>query len=192
MTEVTSGFGLIESWEIVRKTRAGRMVSVSVTLSEWLYRAVLSKSVLTLNRDYFRLRKPLERRLYELARKHCGRQPEWRVSVEVLCKKSGSTSPRRVFRAMVREIIKADGLPDYVLVEEPGDIILVSPRASVLEGPEAPPLKPETLDAARTLAPGADVYALEAEWRAFWAGSGRPRLRSADRAFLGWVGKRKG
>jgi len=57
----------------------------------------------------------------------------------------------------------------------------------VVDGPEAPPLKPETLAAARALAPGADVYALEANWRAFWAGSGRPRLRSADRAFLGWV-----
>ena len=190
--EVTSGFGLIESWEIVRKTRAGRMVSVSVTLSEWLYRAVLSKSVLTLNRDYFHLRKPLERRIYELARKHCGRQPEWRVSVEVLLKKSGSTSPRRVFRAMLREIIRADGLPDYVLVEEGGDIICVSPRTSVIDGPQAPPLKSETLDEARALAPGADVYALEAEWRAFWAGSGRPRLRSADRAFLGWVRGRGG
>lgn len=53
--DVTSGFGLIEAWEIVRKTRAGRMVSVSVTLSEWVYDAVLSKSVLTLNRDYFGL-----------------------------------------------------------------------------------------------------------------------------------------
>ena len=189
--EVTSGFGLIESWEIVRKTRAGRMVSVSVTLSEWLYRAVLSKSVLTLNRDYFRLRKPLERRIYELARKHCGRQPEWRVSVETLCKKSGSASPRRVFRAMLREIIRADTLPDYVLVEEPGDIILVTP-AAVIEGTGAPQLRPETLDQARLLAPGADIYALEAEWRAFWAGSGRPRLRSADAAFLGWVSKRGG
>ena len=87
--EVTTGFGLIESWQIVRKTRGGRMVSVAVTLSEWLYRAVLSNSVLTLSRDYFRLRKPLERRIYELARKHCGRQPEWRVSVETLLKKSG-------------------------------------------------------------------------------------------------------
>ena len=34
LTETTTGFGLIESWEIVRKTRKGRMVSVSVTLSE--------------------------------------------------------------------------------------------------------------------------------------------------------------
>lgn len=190
--QVTSGFGLIEAWEIVRKTRAGRMVSVSVTLSEWLYRAVLSKSVLTLNRDYFRLRKPMERRIYELARKHCGRQPEWRVSLETLLKKSGSTSPRRVFRAMLREIIRADGLPDYVLLEEAGDIIHVSPRANVLDEGDAPVLSADTLEAARTLAPGADVYALEAEWRGFWVSTGRPRLRSADRAFLGWIAKKDG
>ena len=60
--ETTKGFGLIESWQITRRGRGGRMVSVSVTLSDWLYRAVLSKSVLTLSRDYFRLRRPLERR----------------------------------------------------------------------------------------------------------------------------------
>ncbi|KZZ28223.1 plasmid replication initiator RepA, partial [Sulfitobacter sp. HI0082] len=124
--EVTTGFGLIESWEIVRKTRGGRMVSVAVTLSDWLYRAVLSKSVLTLSRDYFGLRKPLERRLYELARKHCGHQRSWQVSVETLLKKSGSNSPRRVFRKMIRDIIAADHLPDYQLVEEPGDIIRVT------------------------------------------------------------------
>lgn len=188
--EVTTGFGLIESWEIVRKTRHGRMVSVSVTLSEWLYAAVLKKSVLTLNRDYFTLRKPLERRIYELARKHCGRQPEWRVSVETLLKKSGSTSPRRVFRAMMREMIRADGLPEYQLEEEPGDIIRVTPRAVVVEGHDVPVLSPEALDAARALVPGADVYALEAEWRTFWAGSGRLKLRSVDKAFLGWVKRR--
>lgn len=185
--EVTSGFGLIESWEIVRRARGGRMISVSVTLSEWLYRAVVSKSVLTLSRDYFRLRKPLERRIYELARKHCGRQRGWRVSVEVLHKKSGSASPRRVFRAMLREMIAADHLPDYTLEEEAGDILRVSPRA-VIE--ESPALAPETYDAARALMPGWDVYALEADWRAFWVASGQPRLRSADAAFLGFLRKR--
>jgi len=188
--EITSGFGLIERWEIVRRARGGRMVSVSVTLSDWLYRAVLSKSVLTLSRDYFRLRKPLERRIYELARKHCGRQPSWRVSVEELLKKSGSASPRRVFRKMLRDMIAADHLPDYEMEEEPGDMIRFSRRDAVLEGPAAPPLRAETLDQARALLPGADAYALEADWRAFWARSGRPRLRSADAAFLGFVRKR--
>ncbi|MDJ0630898.1 MAG: replication initiator protein A [Rhodobacter sp.] len=187
-TEITSGFGLIEAWEIVRRTRAGRMVSVSVTLSDWLYQAVLSRSVLTLNRDYFRLRKPLERRLYELARKHCGHQPLWRVSVETLLKKTGSTSPRRVFRAMLREIIRADGLPDYTLTEEAGDVIAVTRKGAVVEPGAGLLLSPEALDAARRLAPGADIYALEAEWQAFAARRARPR--DPDAAFLGWVRKR--
>lgn len=185
--EVTSGFGLIESWEIVRKTRAGRMVAVAVTLSEWLFNAVLSRSVLTLSRDYFRMRKPLERRIYELARKHCGRQPEWNVSVGVLAKKTGSASPVRVFRAMLRDMIRENRLPDYLLSEEPGDILRVTPRSAVIDASEGPHLRAETLDQARTLMPGADVYALESEWRSWWAATGRPRLRSADKAFLGWV-----
>ena len=185
--QITRGFGLIEGWEIVRQTRGGRMVAVSVTLSDWLYQAVLSKSVLTLSRDYFRLRKPLERRIYELARKHCGRQDQWRVSVEVLLKKSGSASPRRVFRAMLREMIAADHLPDYALQEEPGDIIRFSARAALTGGPDAPPLAAATLEAAKALAPGWDVHGLEADWRRYWAGSGRPRLRSADAAYLGYV-----
>jgi plasmid replication initiation protein len=190
--ETTTGFGLIEAWEIVRRTRGGRMISVTVTLSDWLYRAVLAKSVLTLSRDYFRLRRPLERRLYELARKHCGRQPEWRISVDTLLKKSGSASPRRVFRAMLRAAIAADQLPDYRLEEEPGDVIRVAPRVVVIEAGTAPRLSAEALEAARALAPGADVYALEADWLSYWTRSGRLRLGSADKAFLGWVRARLG
>lgn len=190
----TTGFGLIEGWRIVRQGgKAGRMVQVQVTLSDWLYRAVLSKSVLTLSRDYFALRKPLERRVYELARKHCGRQPEWRISIDTLSKKSGSASPRRVFRKMIRDMIAANPLPDYLLAEEPGDVLCVSRREVVVlpDGPGAHrPLRAGTLEAARALAPGWDVHALEAEWRGVWHRSGRPSLRSPDAAFLGWLKKR--
>ena len=189
--EVTSGFGLIESWEIVRKARGGRMVNVAVTLSDWLFRAVLAKSVLTLSRDYFRLRKPLERRIYELTRKHCGRQRDWTISVETLLKKSGSASPRRVFRKMIRDMITAQPLPDYAMEELPGDLIRFRQKHRVVEpgSVEAPVLKQASLEKARDLMPGADVYALEAEWRAMWERTGRPRLRQADAAFLGWVKK---
>ena len=187
--ETTTGFGLIERWEIIRKTRGGRMISVSVTLSEWLYRAVLGRAVLTLSRDYFRLRKPLERRIYEIARKHCGRQESWRVSVDTLLKKSGSASPRRVFRAMLREMIASDHLPDYAMAEEPGDLIRFSQRAAVVEVP--PPLLSEAaLEEARRLAPGMDVHALAADWRGLWARTGAQRLRKPDAAFLGWLRKR--
>jgi len=193
-TEITRGFGLIESWEIERRTRGGRMVAVAVTLSDWVYDAVMARSVLTLSRDYFALRRPMERRLYALARKHCGRQREWRVSVQTLCKKSGSSSPLRVFRAMLRSIIAAGTIPDYRLEEEPGDMIRVTPLRVVEDpggatGTNRAALRPRTLDAARGLLPGADVYALEAEWRLRFAG----RIpRDPDRAFLGWVRLRAG
>jgi len=48
-------------------------------------------------------------------------------------------------------------------------------------------LHPDTLDAAREIAPGFDVYALHAEWLGFWEETGRKRLTSPDAAFLGWL-----
>ena len=185
--ETTSGFGLIEAWEIVRKTRGGRMVSVTVTLSEWLFRAVTGKAVLTLSRDYFSLRKPLERRVYELARKHCGGQREWRISVGTLHTKAGSDAPVRVFRAAVRKMIVADNLPDYELTEDDGDIIRVSRRRLVEDDIPLARFDATTIEIARTMAPGWDIYALEAEWRDFWVATGRQKLRSPDKAFLGWL-----
>ena len=187
--ETTSGFGLIEAWEIVRKGRGGRMLSVKVTLSEWLYRAVMAKSVLTLSRDYFGLRKPLERRIYELSRKHCGQQAEWRIAVPTLHHKAGSDAPVRVFRAAIRKMIDADNLPDYSLEEEPGDIIRVT-RRRLIDEPAGPMFGPETVERVREIAPGWDAYALEAEWRAFWISSGRKRLTAPEKAYLGWVKKR--
>jgi plasmid replication initiation protein len=183
--ETTRGFGLIEAWEIVRRAKGGRMSQVKVTLSEWLFRAVQAKSVLTLSRDYFRLRKPLERRVYELARKHCGRQAEWKISVAILHKKTGSAAPVRVFRAALRKMILEDNLPDYTMAEVPGDLMVFTRRrARPVTGPA---LSAEALDRARALIPGADVYALEADWRGWWAETGSPRLGNADAAFLGWV-----
>ena len=188
--EATRGFGLIESWEILRRSRGGRMISVTVTLSDWLYRAVCARSVLTLSRDYFRLRKPLERRIYELARKHCGRQAEWAISVSVLHLKSGSASPVRVFRAALRRMIEEDHLPEYSLAERAGDVLVVTRRARP-RPIDAPILSQEALEAAKALRPGADVYGLQARWLAWWDDTGRPRVQAPDRAFLAWVKTQK-
>lgn len=187
--ESTRGFGLIDAWEILRRARGGRMILVTVTLSDWIYRSVLSKSVLTLHRDYFHLRKPLERRVYEIARKHCGRQIEWKVGLETLLKKSGSTSPRRVFRKMIRDIAAEDGLPDYSLRLAEGDLVVVRARArGVVGASEADPrVGAEAHAQARRAAPGYDPYWLEAEWLRFWRHSGRPELRNPDAAFLAFA-----
>ena len=110
------GFGIIDSWKIIEKNSAdGRMVAIELRLSDWLYNAIVGLEVLTISRDYFRLSRGLERRLYELARKHCGHQAKWVVGLDVLHKKSGSNSPLKRFRLEVRNIAKADNLPDYRL-----------------------------------------------------------------------------
>ena len=114
---VKEGFGIIDRWKIIEKAPDDeRMVAVEVTLSEWLYNAVSAFEVLTIHPDYFRLRKPLARRLYELARKHCGHQTSWVIGLELLRDKSGSKSKIKEFRRMVRAIEADDSLPEYRLV----------------------------------------------------------------------------
>lgn len=106
-------FGLIDSARVIERDKDDRMVAVEVTLPRWLHRSVEAMQVLTLSPDYFRLRKPLDRRVYELARKHCGRQPSWKVSVAVLHQKSGSSASLRKFRFQIKALAESNELPDY-------------------------------------------------------------------------------
>jgi plasmid replication initiation protein len=91
-----------------------------VTLPDWLFRAIDAGEFLTLSRSYYRLRKPLDRRIYELARKHCGRQPSWRVSLAVLYQKSGSSDALRNFRAAMRSLAESGVLPDFLMAFDGG------------------------------------------------------------------------
>jgi plasmid replication initiation protein len=108
-----AGFGLIDSWRVIERDHDDRMVAIEITLPDWLWRSVKAKHVLTLSPDYFRLRKPLDRRIYELARKHCGAQPKWCVSLKTLLEKSGSTAPLRNFRGDIKKLSESNELPDY-------------------------------------------------------------------------------
>ena len=67
---VEEGFGWIDDWRIVRCGPSGRMESVEITICKWLWHAIMHQNVLTISPDYFRLSRPLERRIYELCRKH--------------------------------------------------------------------------------------------------------------------------
>ena len=112
---IKEGFGLIDRWRIIERSPTDtRMMAVEVTLSEWIFNAVQAHEVLTLHTDYFRLRKPIARRLYELARKHCGHQAQWAIRGELLKEKTGSQSTPKEFYRALRQISDMDGgLPDY-------------------------------------------------------------------------------
>ncbi len=47
---------------------------VEVTLPDWLYQGITQTKILKISPDYFRIRKAIDRRIYEIARKHCGYQ----------------------------------------------------------------------------------------------------------------------
>ena len=116
----TRGFGLISEYEYNRKGSmfADRLRYLEIELSPWLFRAIEACDVLPISRNYFRLRRPLDRRIYELARKHCGQQTHWRVSLDVLQKKSGSNSPAKKFAFYIRHMIASNHLPDYTVTLE--------------------------------------------------------------------------
>ncbi len=89
------------------------MMAVEVTVSKWLHNAILKKEILTINPDYFSIRKPLSRRIYELARKHVGRQTEWTIGLDLLREKSGSKSSPKEFKRQLKIIASEDLIPDY-------------------------------------------------------------------------------
>jgi|TARA_R110000744_G_C19371224_1_gene562640 plasmid replication initiation protein len=195
--EHLSAFGLISAFEIVRETRDGRMLDVEITLADWVFDAIENNNVLTLNRQYFFLRKPLERRLYEIARKHCGAQGQWKIGLELLRDKCGSSSTVKEFRRLLGKIIDDDGqhdhMPDYTfLIEE--DVVIVRPKKETHQSALPLPLSslrlaPDTHEDARRLAPGWDMHHLEDEWRS-WVLEKAISVKDPDRHFLAFCKKR--
>ena len=199
--EVLEGFGLIDSYKIVRETREGRMLDLELKLSDWVFNAIRANEVLTLHRDYFRLRKPLERRIYEIARKHCGQQANWRIGLQKLQNKCGSASTLKEFRRLIRNIVEQDALhghlPDYsIKLDDEADMVQFTKRAKAGQGGTqsilpiggmntVPQLKGDTMLEAKRAAPGWDVYHLENEWRA-WI---KEPPRHPDKAFIGFCRK---
>jgi hypothetical protein len=190
-------FTLLKDVKIMRENRDrdGKMIEIEVELSDWVYQAVEAQEVLTLSRRYFQLAKPLERRLYELARKHVGQQSEFRIGLEKLHIKCGSQSTLKEFRRLVQAIIdddsKHDHMPDYNFRIE-GDLVVFKPKGGAMT-PALPglflTLKTDTYEAARALAPGWDVHALEAEWRD-WVVKKEIKPRTPDAHFLAFCKKR--
>ena len=189
--EQIDGFGLIDASSVRRKHGLdGRLLWCEVKLSDWVFNAIQNEEVLTLHRDYFRLRKPIERRVYEIARKHCGQQRYWRITLSKLLLKTGSQSPEKRFRQMIRQLVQHDHLPDYhVGFDVAEDMVIFTNRGTMASAPlldsRVPALKAETYDRARDAAPGWDVRHLGGECGDWIV----ERPRDADAAFLGFSRK---
>lgn len=191
--ETTEIFGFIDKSKIIRETRDGRMLDLEVTLSDWIFNAIEGKEVLTLNRDYFRLRKPLERRIYEIARKLCGQRPSFKIGIEKLQNRTGSQSKTYEFKRLLTNIIRDGNIPDYDLELE-ADILTITPKAEFTLTYGHPSsqmtfvhLKGDTYTQAKKYAQGWDVYHIEQEWRDWSADKDKPK--NPDSAFIAFLKK---
>lgn len=188
--EGTGWFHLIERAHVQRKNgvEGGRIMWAEIEISEWIFNGIRRKSILTLHRDYFRLRKPMERRIYEIARKMCGSGKSIEIGLEKLLKRTGARTELKRFRHTVKAVAATNHLPDYeVSFDEERDIVVFTGRGTVVGSTELvsdtiPPLKPDTYHEARRAAPGWDVYQLERDWRE-WV---TERPRNPDGAFIGF------
>jgi plasmid replication initiation protein len=131
------GFGLLEGFRVVEE-KNGRMLRVEMTLPDWLYRSIHPKGVLRISPDYFRIRKPLDRRIYEIARKFCGNQKQFKISLENLYSRIGSKSTFRLFKFNIKELVEINDLPDYSIeFDDKKDIVTFSNRSKI-EAEEKP------------------------------------------------------
>ena len=90
-----------------------RLKAITIRLCDWLYRAIKKDTrILTYDQRYFSL-SPVARRLYELARSHCGYQERFVIGLEKLRKKVGSEDTLAKFKHQLSKVAEEDQLPEY-------------------------------------------------------------------------------
>lgn len=66
-----------------------------------------------------------------MAAKHCSNQKTWKISLELLHKKSGSTGNIRKFRLNIKSLAESNELPDYICTyDEEKDMVVFKNRGS--------------------------------------------------------------
>jgi len=154
-----------------------------------------ANEVVTISNDYFRLRRPLERRIYEIARKHCGEQKKWQIGLANLQNKTGSNAPLKKFRLNIRQIIADDHMPFYRVELTGDDLVIFRPRKTKATLTPTITLPDWAEEKARSIAreKGWDYHALRANWMEFAqdeAGKGNPP-QNAGAAFVAYCKKQE-
>lgn len=132
--ELINGFSLIESYKVLKRSSGKRegVLSAEVTISKWQARQVHDKYVLTIDDDYFSIKRPTERRIYEIARKFCGNQKIlFRISLSNLLMRMGLSASKtlRAFRYQIKQIVLRNEIPKYNLAyDAQNDHLIIFPR----------------------------------------------------------------
>lgn len=201
-------FHLVERSRYLESERVkDRLIGVEITLSDWFYNSLIAKEVLTISKDYFRLRSPLERRIYEIARKHdkhIKKSEYWTISLENLRLKSGYTASLKHFKQAIKKICSSNHVPDYSLSLRDKNMVAFMVKTAVIEDSKEKgnydlPLLPKELthampsadiNKAKKAAGRSDIYALWDDFRAYNINKGS-EIENVTAAFIGWCKAKK-
>ena len=113
--EVGAGLGLLDSYEYIKDRKTGKIIQIEVVLPQWLYRYLVNKKVVAIDPEYLDL-KPLEKRLYQIAKFHCRNDSlNNTFKLDYFAKKVGSSEALRNFRSKVKKIKEKQPLPDFLI-----------------------------------------------------------------------------
>lgn len=193
-TRTDEWMGIIDGAKMRTDERTGKIKSLELKLSDMVVNSVEEMNVLTLHKDYFRLTRPIERRVYEIARKAVGQNDSWTFLMTTLHQKSGSKGSLREFRRQMKPIIESDYLPDYMIVyDDDADRITFINRNTMPKDRERSEevaeavrkmLSPDIYHQARLIAVGWDIHHVADRFAAWWGTVGKPAPKNADALFL--------
>ena len=148
---IVNNDGLIYNYKILNKNKKGTITEWEVTPSDLLIKLVEGNEVLTINGDYYRLRKPTDRRFYQIGRNRCGYQDEFRISWEKLYTSSGSLSTLRHFKSETKKTIQSNHIPDYNMLIDYNrktgkELILFTPKEPTENTPRPPTKRKKELE----------------------------------------------
>lgn len=192
-TRTDEWMGIIDGAKMETDEATGKIRSLELRLSDVVLSSVEEMDVLTLHRDYFRLTRPIERRIYEIARKSVGHAESWSFRMDTLHRRSGSKGSLREFRRQMKPVLEGDHLPDYHVAHDPeSDLVTFRTRRTLPRLSTAGPtpvdvlacLSSEAFDGARAVAPAWDVHMLADKFALWWSRTGNPSPTDADALFL--------
>ncbi len=109
---IESGFGFIESFQLIKD--GDHVIGLNVKLSEWFFNSAKNMDVLTISPEYFKIKIPFDKRLYEVARKYCGHNKDgFKITIDTLKSKFPETITPKNFTRNLKKAISRNSLPDY-------------------------------------------------------------------------------
>lgn len=182
---------IADVWKQVQEKHcdnARRIQVLHIKVSDWLWQAVRQCRVLSMSKKYFELSRPVEKRLYEIARKYVGNECDSKkMNLDDLYERFGTRTSTKAFKSYIKNIAKENAekknFPDFDIFLE-GDFVIFKKRVEKTGFIRIEEGMKETVKEMCSAA-GLDYNACESDFY-IWAAE-REKITNTDQLFLSFA-----